>query len=569
MIIKTIRFRNFFSSGNSFIEIDLLKYKKTAISGSNGNGKSTINSAIVFALFGKTIKKVTKSQIVNSINQSKCLVEIEFSANNNEYLIRRGIKPNIFEIHENGVLIDQPSVSDYQDYLEEKILFCNFRTFCQTSIISIENYTPFMSLDKASRREFIEDILDIRIFSTMNQLTKTKVSKNKEELKLVEVSLKSAKDKIMIQKSHIDQLEAKKAIGVHALDAKLVQYSEEIESATLVLNSDPGFDSEIAAIKISLNTTKHLIRELNLQITTIRSQIRASEKDISFFEAHADCPTCRQAISEKHVCAITDSQKEANMILRLDLSRHEQELEKYSEYDNEVSKLNQRESKRNSVISVANSTVTQLNRQVASVNKEKLVMLQDDDVAEQKIAMSDAAKIAMKLRDRQLAIVEEQSYNTIMLELFKDSGIKAKIVDQYIGTINRLVNEYLERLDFFVSFTLDSEFNETIKSRHRDDFTYSSFSAGERVRIDMALLFTFRQLAKMRNSFSCNLLVMDEICDSSSDSAGVELLIGILQSKEFDDSNIMVISHGNIDRFQEAFDGFYEVTKRDGFSVIT
>lgn len=569
MKILKLRFKNFFSSGNSFLEIDLLKYHKSVISGTNGNGKSTIANAITFALFDKTIKKVNKGQIVNSINGKGCVVEIEFIGDNTKkYLIRRGIKPNLFEIFEDTVLIDQSSMADYQDFLEEKILKCNYRTFLQTSIISIENYIPFMSMPKASRREFIEDILDIRVFTTMNQLLKSKVSKNKEELRLLDVSFKSARERIVLQKSHIELLEAKKLVGVRSLDEKIEQYNSEISIASEVLESDVGFADEIAAEKAKLVVMQKQIKSINQMISDMKTQIRTSEKDISFFEANTDCPTCRQHIEPGYVYEIIGNQKEVNAGLKTNLIDFNAELDKYSHYDDAMSALNSRESKHNSKISVANSTITRMNRMIADVNREKIELLQDDDVAEQKVAMSEAAKGAIKLRDRQLEITEEQNYNVIMLELFKDSGVKSKIVDQYVSTINLFVNEYLEKLDFFVSFTLDSEFNETIKSRHRDDFTYSSFSAGEKMRIDLALLFTFRKIAKMKNAFSCNLLLLDEIMDASCDAAGIELLMGIFNDNEFLESNIMVISHRNKDAFEDAFDGVYDVYKRDGFTCI-
>ena len=568
MIIKKIRFKNFFSAGNAFLEIDIQKYKKSVISGSNGNGKSTICSAITFALFGKTIKNVNKSNIVNSINGKNCVVEIEFSANGHEYKIIRGIKPNIFEIYDDGILVDQSSVLDYQSCLEESILKANYRTFLQTSIISIENYTPFMSLQKAARREFIEDILDIRVFSTMNQLVKAKVSVNKEELKLLEVSLKSAKEKIIIQKSHIEKLEEMKSVGMNALDAKIVDYQDEIEFTQKSIEKSLLYVALLEKERAELKDQNKLRMVLIESITELKRQINSSTNDINFFSNNSECSTCRQPVALHHSKSILDNHKSINDEANIKLTACREELKIYSEYDTILTDLSLRESANISKISVANSTITRLNRMISDVIKEKSALQAADDIQDQREAMSKAAKEAMVLRERQLAIMDDQSYNAVMLELFKDTGIKAKIVGQYIETINILVNQYLEKLDFFVSFNLDSEFNETIKSRHRDDFTYSSFSAGERMRIDTALLFTFRQLAKMRNSFSCNLLLMDESLDSSIDATGIELLLDILDGDEFKDTNIMIISHRNKEVFEESFDGLYEVFKRDGFSCL-
>lgn len=568
MLLETIRFKNFFSSGNQFIEICIQKYKKAVISGTNGNGKSTIANAVTFLFFGKTIKKVTKAQIVNSINGKGCVVEGEFEANNRRYLVRRGIKPSLFEIFEDGVLLDQSSVLDYQGFLEENILKCSYRTFLQTSIISIENYQPFMGMDKASRREFIEDLLDIKVFTTMNKLVKAKVSKATEELRLLDLSIKNIKDRIILQKSHIDQMEAKKKVGIESLDAKIIDYTNEISSVSIIFETVEEFSEAIAAERLVLKELQKKHTTIATMISDIKTQIKGSEKDIAFFEDHTDCPTCRQNLDPDHVHSIIGGQKEVNDGLRVNLDDYAIELDKYAGYDKSLTALNAKESAQNSKISVANSTVARLNRMITEVNKEKAALLEDDDIAEQKEAMSESAKKALTIRERQLEVTDDQRYNAIKLELFKDSGIKSKIVDQYIPVINKLVNEYLEKLDFFVSFNLDSEFTETIKSRYRDDFTYSSFSAGERQRIDLALLFTFRQLAKMRNSFSSNLLLCDEILDASIDAAGIDLLMNIFDAEEFRHTNIMVISHRNKEVFEETFDGLYEVFKRDGFTQL-
>lgn len=562
--------KNFFSTGNAFLEVDIEKYKKTVIFGKNGEGKSTICNAITFGIFGKTIKKVTKGQIINSINGKNCVVEIEFSNSLSMYMIRRGIKPNIFEIYKDGTLIDQSSVGDYQSYLEENIIKCSYRTFIQTSIISIENYRPFMSLTTGERREFIEDILDIRVFTTMNQLVKSQVNKNKEELRLLEVTIKSIKDKIILQKSHIAQLEEMKQVGIDSLDAKLSAHIKELETVSKFFDSSHEDTEHLKRERQILNSLIKEKNSLSANMSDLRQQIIRSEKDIAFFKSNDTCLTCRQPLDENHVHSIIDGHQTANFDLRELGLGYVKELEAFSDLDTKLATLNKEESEHNSACSVANATVTRLNRMIGEVNKEKskLTNIDDCDIQDQKISMGVNVTSALKLRDRQLELTESQTYNDIMLELFKDTGVKSKIVEQYVDVINTLVNQYLEKLDFFVSFTLDSTFVETIKSRHRDDFTYSSFSAGERLRIDAALLFTFRQLAKMRNSFASNLLLLDEIVDASADAAGVELLIDILQSKEFDDTNIMIISHGNKERFEEKFDGFYSVTKRDGFTQI-
>lgn len=566
MILKKLKFKNFFSVGNDFLEIDLQKNKQTVIFGKNGNGKSTMLSAITFALFGKTIKKVTKAQIVNSINNKNCLTEIELISNQDIYLIRRGIKPNIFEIYKNSELVDQSSVNDYQDYLEEFILKCSYRTFCQTSIISIENYKPFMSLTPAERRDFIEDILDIKVFSVMNTLIKSKVTKNKDELKLQEVSIRGYKEKLVIQKNNITNLELMLSTGIQALEDKLDEYNNELISVEEELNH---CENKIESLSETRNQLKEIYKKrnfLNTQISDINSQLRNSEKDSKFFENNDSCSVCRQPLSKHHTKTILETHRTTSDALISSRDILTTQLSEYASYDTDNDAYSKLESENNSKISVANSTISRLNRLISDTNKEKLKLEKSENIEELKSELKSGAKEAMKIQDRITKLNEESGYNTIMLELFKDSGIKSKIVLQYIPIINKLANQYLEKLDFFVSFNLDNEFNETIKSRHRDDFTYSSFSMGEKQRIDLALMFTFRQLALMRNSFSCNILCMDELMDASVDFEGVELLMDIFDSIEFDKTNLFIISHGNKDRFEERFAGSIEFYKRDGFS---
>lgn len=568
MILGKIRGKNFFSIGNAFLEIDIKKYKRSVFTGANGNGKSTVANMITFLFFGKTIKNVTKSQIVNSINGKACLVEGEFTDSGNEYMIRRGIKPVVFEIYKNGELVDQSAAGDYQEFLEEKILKCTYRTFLQTSIISIENYQPFMGLPKAGRRSFIEDILDIEVFTVMNTLTKTKITKTKDELKLLDVKIKGLREKIVIQKAYIDKIEGMKKTELGALDEKLMRYAVELKELNEKLSKFGDRGEKFETRKSELYTFKSDRDALNREIDAIKNNIKSLERGMVFFETNSDCPSCRQGISHDHVDSIRVDHNQRHAAFIEEKNTHTQKLELYVNLDDEIATYQAELSEHNSEISVTNSSITRLNTMIYEIQSEKEKLNVSEDVSDQKAELKASAKEALSLSTRQTELNDEQNYSAVMLELFKDSGVKSKIVDQYIGTINFLVNEYLEKLEFFVSFNLDSEFNETIKSRHRDDFTYASFSAGEKLRIDMALLFTFRKIAKMRSSFSSNVLLLDEIMDASADADGVELLVGILESEEFVDSNIMVISHSNKDRFEERFDGSYEVFKRDGFTQI-
>ena len=570
MIFTKLRFKNFFSSGNAFIEIDLTKYKKSVIAGANGNGKSTIANALVFVLFNKTIKKgITKAQIINSINNKNCLVEIEFIDNNNTYLVRRGIKPNIFEIFENGVLIDQTLIADYQTHLEEKILKCSYRTFIQTSIISLENYKPFMEMTKADRREFIEDILDIRVFSTMNILLKSQVTKQKEELRLLDMSIKSLKEKIVMQKSHIEQLEEIKKTGIDAIDGKIEEYSAEIATISNTYKEYEALSLELSDKRNALTKLIGSRNVINSSISATRAEIAHNEKHIKFFQQHDECPTCKQNMAESHINAVTTDHDAAMVRLNGVLLGLQEQLDGLGNIDQENTNLTRLEASNSANMSSANTSISRLTRQIRDAYEEKDKILSTSDLSDQKAELSESAKKAYALSQRRTELNDQQNYNVVMLELFKDSGIKSKIVDQYIPVINSLVNKYLEALDFYVSFNLDSEFSETIKSRHRDTFTYNSFSMGERQRIDLSLLFTFRQISRMKNAFGSNIFIADESLDASIDAAGIELLVDIFDSETFAGSNILVISHRNKEVFQETFDGVYEVYKRDGFTQLS
>lgn len=566
MIIKKVRFKNFFSSGNAFIEIDLQKYNQTVISGVNGNGKSTLYSAITFAIFGKTIKSVVKKLIPNSINKKNCLVEVDLEANNKEYTIRRGIKPDVFEIIENGTPLDQVAVGDFQEYLEQNIIKCSYRTFLQTSIISIEKYKPFMQLPAKDRREFIEDVLDIRIFSVMNTLVKSKVNKNKEEIKLLEMKIKSIRDKIILQKSHIDKIESMVNTDVDQLKEKNINDNQTVDQLSIQLSN---IETEILDIKDNLLELKNKKNERDIiirQINDLQSNIKRIEKDLVFFETNSDCPTCLQNIEHTHVSTVKNSRVDEIEKLKTNKNDLEESIKESADISDHISEFNDKLSEKISEKGSVSGTINQLNRYINERDKEILALSKNVDLSKQKEDLTSMAKEGMMVKEKLTLLNEEQDYNVLMIELFKDTGIKSSIVDQYIPVINKLVNYYLEQLDFFVSFNLDSEFNEIIKSRHRDEFTYDSFSAGERQRIDIALLFTFRQLAKLKNSFSCNLLLIDELLDSSVDDEGVNLLLKLFTTEEFSDTNIFVISHGKVDLLQQHFDGAYSVYKRDGFT---
>lgn len=568
MIIKRVRGKNFLSIGNAFLEFDLQTYPLAVVGGKNGSGKSTIGNLITFALFDKLIKNISKTQIVNSVNGKGAVVEIEIATGGKEYLIRRGVKPNIFEIFEDQKKLDQTNMGDFQEYLEKNILKTNFKTFLQTTILSIENYKPFMTLSKSDRRSFVEDILDIKIFSYMNQIVKGKLSRNREELRLIDVRCKSALNTAKLQKAHISRLEELHSAGVDAVGAKITNLDTELAQLETVTTELQNNNNKLIKRQAELNKQNTEQQLLLTAIEKFNLQLQQIKSDLTQLHSNTQCPTCTQQIAAANICLLSEP---LNLKAETINSKKQQllgQLESYSSVLVEISTVNSEIAKNNQTISTNNSTSGRLIKNKKTLQDEIAEMSGFDEIQTLKLELRATAMEAIGLKEKQTNLNTDQDYNAAMLELFKDGGVKSKIIEQYIPIINQLVNGYLEKLDFFVSFNLDSEFNEIIKSRHRDDFSYASFSAGEQQRIDIALLFTFRQLAKMRNSANCNLLFLDEILDSSLDAAGIDNLLNIFSADELKNSNIIVVSHRNKELFEDRFDGTYEVYRESGFSQI-
>lgn len=566
-----IRYKNFFSVGNSFLEFDLDQSKKTVIAGKNGHGKSTMFSAITFGLFGKTVKNVNKPAVVNSVNRKDCVVEIEFTADGSSYLVRRGVKPAIFEIYKDDKIIDQTAVNDYQTYLETKILKTSFRTFIQTCIISVENYKPFMSLATRDRREFVEDILDIGVFSTMNILLKSRLNTTKDQLKIIDVELKSAKQKVLIMKDHLDELVKQRDDGVNNLTSKIESFEmkkreleEDIEKKNDRLSKLQEEGKEIANLLSDFPSQTELTR----LISGIQQNLGRLKKDEKFFHENDGCPTCLQKIDESHKNSITSKLQIEEESFEATLKDYIDRLSKVNEILALVKDNNDKYSELNFKISTELRGIKHYDESIFDT-KQEITRLNEGfgSIEERKQELRNTASEAIEIQKKKADLNEAKTYLESAYELLKDSGIKAKIVRQYVPLINKYLNDYLERFDFFVSFNVDEEFNETIKSRHRDDFTYDSFSAGEKQRIDLACLFTMRKIAKVKNSFDCNLLMFDEILDASIDDVGTELFLDILDDKEFDKTNVFIISHKNKDKLAERFGSCIEFRKEGNFSL--
>ena len=569
ILFKTLRFKNFLSTGNNWTEINLRKAKSTLIGGQNGAGKSTMLDAIAFGLFGKPHRNINKPQLVNSINGKNCSVEVTFDIGKSSYKIVRGIKPNVFEIWKNGDMINQSSHSkEYQKILEQNILKLNHKSFHQIVVLGSSSFVPFMQLPAQHRRDVIEDLLDINVFSKMNQLLKEKNTVLRDKLKDIGYDLELTREKIELQKKYIreveelsnDQIEEKEneiflaEDSIENLQLENVNASEEIESLS------EGLEENLKKNHDKKQTLLHYNAEFN-------QKIKQLVKDSKFYEENDTCPSCSQDISnDLRSEKLSTAKSKASEIQKAldDVAEQstivESAIERLNDTSNEIRT-------KTSLISGNNREIVRLQEQIKTLTSSiSKIRSNDGDVAKSKLELQELTSAKDVLLESKLTINEEYSYNSVMAEMLKDTGIKTKIIKQYIPVINKLVNQYLQILDFYVHFDLDESFQETIRSRHRDAFSYDSFSEGEKQRIDLALLFTWRMIAKMKNSISTNLLLLDETFDSSLDHDGVENLMKILHSLD-ESSNTFIISHKG-DILDGKFKEKLEFVKEKNFSKI-
>ena len=565
IIFKKIRWKNFLSTGNQFTQVDFLEYQTNLIVGTNGAGKSTILDALTFALFNKPFRKINKSQLVNTTNEKETLVEVDFEVNNREYVVRRGIKPNVFDIQVNGELLHREADDrTNQKILEENILKVNYKSFTQIVILGSSAFVPFMQLSAPNRRDVIEDLLDIRIFSSMNNFLKDKVRIEKEQIKSLDLKKDNIKDKILMQENFMKELEEQGKTSVKANQDKITTLIDDSEYCS---NSNQELEvkvSDLTKEQEKLSGSSQKLLKLNNLKGKITQKVSTITKEHKFFSENVTCPTCTQTIEESfRLNRINDVQSKAK-----DLNKGLKELEETIESERErerlFTKLSKEITKLNNGISQNNTRISGFQRQIRDLESEIQRITEHSknrNTEHEKLNefRENLQKTFENLADKKTEI----NYYDFAYSLLRDDGVKTKIIKKYLPFINQQINRYLQMMDFYINFTLDEEFKETVQSPIHEDFSYASFSEGEKMRIDLALLFTWREVARVKNSVNTNLLIMDEVFDSSLDGFGTEEFLKIIRYI-IKDANIFVISHKT-----DLLDKFESVIKFDkvkGFS---
>ena len=568
IIFQKVRWKNFLSTGAAFTEINFTRSTNTLIIGNNGAGKSTILDALCFGLFGKPFRKINKPQLLNSINQKECVVEIEFSMGKKYYKVIRGIKPNTFEIYCNDALMNQDAAArDYQEVLEKNILKLNYKSFTQVVILGSASFVPFMQLSPADRRAIIEDLLDIQIFSSMNVLVKDKMSEIKESSTKTKFEMQLISERIISQKRSIEEhrirndeeIEKKKKEITNSIDQTFT-LQRDID---LIQRHIVSLQSKIAD-KISVEKKSKKLLQLESKIET---NIKKNEKDITFYEEHNNCPTCEQVIAGEFKAEQIIERKTKVTTQRQGLEEIAAQIAQTNNRIEEIHNIISHVSEHNNEIVKHNSTISAVNKYISKIQAEiESLSIHKDTIEEENEKLKEFKAELTSLMDIQEKLSIEKQYFEFAGSLLKDTGIKTKIIRQYLPIMNKLINKYLTAMDFFVNFTINESFEETIKSRHRDEFSYSNFSEGEKMRIDLALLFTWRQIAKLKNSTNTNLLILDEVFDSSLDGVGTEEFLKLIHEMGTD-TNVFVISHKG-DQLFDKFRSIIRFEKINNFSRI-
>jgi len=565
ILFEKIRWKNFLSTGNQYTEIGFTQHPTNLIIGTNGAGKSTLLDALTFSLFGKPFRKINKPQLVNSVNEKDCVVEVEFSIGNTNWKVVRGIKPNIFEVHRDGTLLDQSAAAlDQQKWFEQNVIKMNYKSFTQIVILGSSTFVPFMQLTATNRRDVIEDLLDIRIFSSMNNLMKDKIRQVKEDIKVLDLKKESLNDKVKMQTNFIEEIESR---GKENIKSKEVRISELLTEENNLMNSNAIIEEDVFKLNKEIEDVvgaTEKLRTLGNLKGKISNKVATITKEHKFFTQNTVCPTCDQKIEESfRINRINDAQNKAKE-LQSGYKELEQAINKEEERERQFTTLSKEITTLTHGISQNNIKIAGCQRQVRDLESE--IQRITDNLANRNTEHEKLATFKDNLRTTYDELAQRKdtiNYYDFSYSLLKDGGVKTKIIKKYLPLINQQVNKYLQLMDFYINFSLDEEFNETVQSPIHDNFSYSSFSEGEKMRIDLALLFTWREVARMKNSVNTNLLIMDEVFDSSLDGFGTEEFLKIIRFV-IKDANIFVISHK-----ESLHDKFADVIRFDkvkGFS---
>ena len=569
LLFKKLRYKNFLSAGNEFTEFDFCRNRTTLVVGSNGSGKSTFIDALVFVLYNKAYRKINKPQLVNSINGKNMLVEIEFETSNRHYLIRRGAKPNVFEIFEDGTLINQAAAQrDYQSQLEENILKIGYRSFTQIVVLGSAQHVPFMQLTANARREVIEDLLDIEVFSIMNTLLKEKAAVFKENVNENTMNLTLVESKITMLQKHIAELTQNK-------QARIIEKQDEINTLIArgkVLGAEiKALSEELSVLQDDLNkrvmeTPVEKVNKLSQMIGKLTAQKASVEKDIEFYEKNESCPTCEQLLGKDFRTDRTSNLLESARVFEQKLEKARGKLSTLKQSITDIQCIQSKVIERSNLIRSKEADVLRDTNSIGRIDRHILEIQREDKQDSKGSELRALEEEWHSLQDEKKKLLDKKEVMVTAGKLLKDGGIKTVIIKQYVPIMNKLIQKYLAAMDFYVQFKLDENFNESILSRFRDDFTYASFSEGEKFRIDLALLFTWRAIAKLRNSSTCNLLILDEIFDSSLDLSGTEDFLKIMDDITAD-TNVFIISH-RMDNMVDKFSGSIKFTKEKNFSKM-
>jgi len=567
IVFEKVRWKNFLSTGNVFSEIDLQRSRTNLIVGHNGSGKSTILDALTFSLFGKPFRKISKSMLVNSVNEKDTMVEIEFSIGKNSYQVIRGIKPNKFMVYCNGQPWDEDAKAvDQQKNLEQNVLKMNFKSFTQIVVLGSSTFVPFMRLPGQQRREIIEDILDIQVFSVMNSRLKDKIRENNEEIKDLDYQLHLLEEKIELQKQYMLELKKKTDAEIDKKKEKIKEYQQEEESSLGNIRDLTDQVTNLSTEMEEYSKSSSKLKKLNTFLIKLNQKLQTCKKEHEFFEDNHVCPTCTQDLSDEFRADKIEEGKtkldEMNVgyeELQTAIKDEEKRNEKFLELTQEVNTKNTTITNINYQLMSIRSNIDEISKEIkeleGSTPDKKAEFVKLEGLIEDKKTTKKNCAVSKKDRD----VLQ------VATTLLKDSGIKTRIIKTYLPTMNKLINQFLQSMDFYVNFTLNENFEETIKSRYRDVFSYESFSEGEKARIDISLLLTWRSIAKLKNSVDTNLLILDEIFDGSLDQSGTSDLGWILRNFD-DNTNVFVISHKTI--LDDKFDRTITVNKDKNYSTL-